>query len=90
MATRVQCEQSVRTEFAEEATPTNRNGDAVMPERPNLSYECRHQLAEWVRLYCPCATEDSEFLRGLLVIVERELAAAALRHQTTDSVGGTA
>ena len=61
-----------------------------MPERPKLSYECRHQLAEWVRLYCPCATEDSEFLRGLLVIVERELAAASRRHQTADKVGGTA
>lgn len=61
-----------------------------MPERPKLSYECRHQLAEWVRLYCPCATEDSEFLRGLLVIVERELTAASRRRQTTDNVGGTA
>ena len=66
-----------------------------MPEQPKLSYECRHQLAEWVRLYCPCATEDSEFLRGLLVIVERELA-AALRRQTTsdptpaDGRGGAA
>lgn len=61
-----------------------------MPEQPKLSYECRHQLAEWVRFYCPCATEDSEFLRGLLDIVERELAAASRRHQTTDNVGGTA
>lgn len=59
-----------------------------MPERPKLSYECRHQLAEWVRLYCPCATEDSEFLRGLMAIVEGELAAASLRHQTTGKVGG--
>ena len=50
-----------------------------MTERPKLSYECRHQLAEWVRLFCPCATEDSEFLRGLLVIVEREIAASLLR-----------
>ncbi len=58
-----------------------------MPEQPKLSYECRHQLAEWVRLYCPCATEDSEFLRGLRVIVERELAAALRRHQTTDNGG---
>ncbi len=61
-----------------------------MPEQPKLSYECRHQLAEWVRLYCPCATEDSEFLRGLLVIVERELVAATRRRQKTDNVGGTA
>lgn len=60
-----------------------------MPERPKLSYECRHQLAEWVGLYCPCATEDSEFLRGLRVIVERELAAASRRRQTTDN-GGSA
>ena len=55
-----------------------------MPERPKLSYECRHQMAEWVRLYCPCATEDSEFLRGLRVIVERELAAALSRRPTID------
>lgn len=55
-----------------------------MTERPKLSYECRHQLAEWVRLYCPCATEDSEFLRGLLAIVERELAAALRRRPTSD------
>ena len=61
-----------------------------MPEQPKLSYECRHQLAEWVRLYCPCATEGSEFLRGLLVIVERELTAASRRCQTTDNVGGAA
>lgn len=61
-----------------------------MPEQPKLSYECRHQLAEWVRLYCPCAAEYSEFLRGLLVIVERELAAASRRRQTTDNVGGAA
>ncbi len=61
-----------------------------MPEQPKLSYECRHQLAEWVRLYCPCATEDSEFLRGLLVIVERELAAASRRHHTAGKVGGPA
>lgn len=54
-----------------------------MPEQPKLSYVCRHQLAEWVRLYCPCATEDSDFLRGLRVIVERELA-AALRHPAGD------
>lgn len=54
-----------------------------MTEQPKLSYECRHQLAEWVRLYCPCATEDSEFLRGLLVIVERELA-VVLRRPTSD------
>lgn len=50
-----------------------------MPEQPKLSYECRHQLAEWVRLHCPCATENTEFLRGLLVIVERELVAAQRR-----------
>lgn len=55
-----------------------------MPEQPKLSYECRHQLAEWVRLYCPCATEDSVFLRGLWAIVERELAAAARRRPTGD------
>ena len=55
-----------------------------MPEQPKLSYECRHQLAEWVRLYCPCATEDSEFHRGLLVIVERELAAALCRQTSSD------
>ena len=61
-----------------------------MLEQPKLSYECRHQLAEWVRLYCPCATEGSEFLRGLLVIVERELAAASRRRQTTDNGGGPA
>ena len=61
-----------------------------MLEQPKLSYECRHQLAEWVRLYCPCATEDSEFLRGLRVIVERELAAATRRRQTTDNAGGKA
>jgi hypothetical protein len=60
-----------------------------MLEQPKLSYECRHQLAEWVRLYCPCATEDSEFLRGLRAIVERELAAAR-RSQSADDVGGTA
>ncbi len=61
-----------------------------MPEQPKISYECRHQLAEWVRLYCPCATENSEFLRGLLVIVERELAAVSRRHRTADNVGGMA
>ncbi len=55
-----------------------------MTEQPKLSYECRHQLVEWVRLYCPCATEDSDFLRGLRVIVERELA-ATLRRQAGDS-----
>ena len=46
-----------------------------MPAQPKLSYECRHQLTEWVRLCYPCATEDSDFLRGQRVIVERELAA---------------
>jgi hypothetical protein len=61
-----------------------------MPEQPKLSYECRHQLAEWVRLYCPCATEDSEFLSGLRLIVERELAAAARCSQSADNAGGTA
>lgn len=61
-----------------------------MTEQPKLTYECRHQLAEWVRLYCPCASEEPEFLRGLLVIVERELVAATRRSQTTDTVGGTA
>lgn len=56
-----------------------------MTEQPRLSYECRHQLAEWVRLHCPCATEDSDFLRGLRAIVERELAPALRRRQ---SAGG--
>ena len=56
-----------------------------MPVQPKLSYECRHQLAEWVRLYCPCATEDSDFLRGLRVIVERELAAALRRRPAGDA-----
>ena len=68
-----------------------------MPEQPKLSYECRHQLAEWVRLHCPCATEDSDFLRGLRAIVERELVAALRRRQSAgdpgrpaDSDGGAA
>ncbi|MFO0847105.1 MAG: hypothetical protein U0871_00910 [Gemmataceae bacterium] len=52
-----------------------------MSDRPKPSYECRHQLAEWVRLCCPCATEDAELLRGLLLIVERELVRAC-RHRT--------
>ncbi len=52
-----------------------------MPERPKISYECRDRLAGWVRLHCPCATENSEFLCGLRVIVERELEAAIRSHQ---------
>ncbi len=66
-----------------------------MPERPKLSCECRHLLAEWVRLDCPCAPEDSEFPRGLLAIVERVLAAALGRLTPSDPTpvdgrGGTA
>ncbi len=61
-----------------------------MTEQMKLTYECRHRLTEWVRLHCPCAAEDSEFLRGLLIIVEREVATSSRRHQMDDNVGGTA
>jgi hypothetical protein len=59
-------------------TTDRRTGD-IMSERPKPGYECRHQLAEWVRLHCPCATERGGLLRGLLAIVERELEAAEQR-----------
>ena len=55
-----------------------------MPERPKLICECRHLLAERVRLDCPSAPEDSESLRGLVAIVERILAAALGRQTPSD------
>lgn len=82
---------------ADGKTPNGSHEEAVMLEQPKLSYECRQQLAEWVRLYCPCATENSEFLRGLRLIVERELTASFRRQiisgnatPPTGTDGGTA
>lgn len=61
-----------------------------MPNHPKPSYECRHQLVEWVRLHCPCATEHPEFVRGLLAIVERELRATARSERQPERDGGPA
>jgi hypothetical protein len=54
----------------------------------SLSYECREQLAAWLRAHCPCAFDDPEreFYRGLLVICNEEVlrALARARDQAID------
>ena len=40
-----------------------------------LSRECVDRLHAWVLAHCPCALEDPEFFRGLLVVIDLELRA---------------
>lgn len=45
-----------------------------MRPRRALSKTCRERLDVWCRAPCPCALEDWQFLAGLFVVVEEEIA----------------
>ena len=47
-----------------------------MPQRARLTPECVERLRIWIEIKCPCALEDYEFLPGLWVIIEDEVAEA--------------
>ncbi len=53
-----------------------------MAERA-LSHECLERFEAWVRVHCPCASEDpkQEFLRGLLFICEEAVREAVGRER---------
>jgi hypothetical protein len=46
-----------------------------------LTYECVEQLHTWVRVNCPCALENEEFVPGLICIVEMEVETALCRQR---------
>jgi len=46
-----------------------------------LTRECVEQLQTWVRVNCPCAMENEEFIPGLICIVEMEVETALDRQQ---------
>lgn len=48
--------------------------EAVMSKKKCiLSRECIDRLHAWVLAHCPCALEDPEFFRGMLVVVDMEV-----------------
>jgi hypothetical protein len=44
--------------------------------KTRLSAECLEQAHTWIMARCPCALEDPEFLRGIIEIIEEEVACA--------------
>jgi len=45
------------------------------PEKLLPSYECREELAQWMRQCCPCSMDDPDrvFYLGVLAICETEV-----------------
>jgi len=46
-----------------------------------VTRECVERFYTWVKVHCPCALEEPDFMRGLIVIADEEVKDALLKER---------